>query len=120
MSFLYLQILDGSFSFDGVIGAFAVTNDVILIAIGLGSGALWVRSLTLFMVRRQTLRAYRYLEHGAHYTIGVLAIVLLLSVFVDIPEAIAGMAGLVIVGASIVSSVIRKNITERKHHVRTY
>lgn len=120
MSFLYLQILDGSFSFDGVIGAFAVTNDVILIAIGLGIGALWVRSLTLFMVRRQTLRAYRYLEHGAHYTIGVLAIVLLVGLFVDIPEAIAGVAGLVIVGASIASSVIEKNITERKHHVRTH
>lgn len=105
MSFLYLQILDGSFSFDGVIGAFAVTKDVILIAIGLGIGALWVRSLTLFMVRRQTLSAYRYLEHGAHYTIAVLALVLLAGLFVDIPEAIAGVAGLVIVGASVASSI---------------
>jgi len=105
MSFLYLQVLDASFSFDGVIGAFAVTSDVILIAIGLGIGALWVRSLTLFMVRRRVLHAYRYLEHGAHYTIGVLALVFLAGLFLDIPEAIAGVAGLVIVGASISSSV---------------
>jgi len=105
MSFLYLQVLDASFSFDGVIGAFAITSDVVLIAIGLGVGALWVRSLTLFMVRRNVLHAYRYLEHGAHYTIGVLALVFLAALFIDIPEAIAGVAGLVIVGASIASSI---------------
>lgn len=105
MSFLYLQVLDASFSFDGVIGAFAVTTDVILIAIGLGVGALWVRSFTLFMVKKHVLHAYRYLEHGAHYTIGLLALVLLGGLFFDIPEAIAGVAGLVIVGASVASSI---------------
>lgn len=117
MSFLYLQILDASFSFDGVLGAFAVTKDVILIAIGLGVGALWVRSMTLFMVRRKTLATYRYLEHGAHYTIGVLAIVLLVGLFVDIPEAMAGIAGLAIVGSSIVSSVL---FSRRQQHGRTH
>ena len=105
MSFLYLEVLDASFSFDSVIGAFAVTKEVIIIAIGLGIGALWVRSLTLFMVRRHVLHAYRYLEHGAHYTIGVLAVVLLLGIFFDIPEVIAGVGGLVIVGFSIASSI---------------
>lgn len=105
MAFLYLEVLDASFSFDGVIGAFAVTKNVILIAIGLGIGALWVRSLTIFMVRRRVLHAYRYLEHGAHYTIGVLAIVLLIGLFVDIPELIAGVAGIMIVGTSIMSSI---------------
>lgn len=105
MAFLYLEVLDASFSFDGVIGAFAVTKDVILIAIGLGIGALWVRSLTIFMVRRHVLHAYRYLEHGAHYTIGVLALVLLAGLFFDIPEVIAGVAGLIIVGLSIASSI---------------
>ena len=104
-AFLYLQVLDASFSFDGVIGAFAVTQDVILIAIGLGIGALWVRSLTLLMVRRNTLGVYRYLEHGAHYTIGVLAMVLLAGLFVDIPEVFAGVAGILIVGSSVVSSI---------------
>lgn len=105
MAFLYLEVLDASFSFDGVIGAFAVTKDVVLIAIGLGIGALWVRSLTIYMVEHQVLHAYRYLEHGAHYTIGVLSAVLLAGIFFDIPEIIAGVAGLLIISASIVSSV---------------
>ena len=116
VSFLYLQVLDASFSFDGVIGAFAVTTDVILIAIGLGIGALWVRSFTLFMVRRHVLAAYRYLEHGAHYTIGLLAAVLLAGLFVDIPEAIAGVGGLIIVGASVASSVAVSRHEQRRQH----
>lgn len=105
MAFLYLEVLDASFSFDSVIGAFAVTQNVLLIAIGLGVGALWVRSLTIYMVDHHVLKAYRYLEHGAHYTIGVLAVVLLLGIFYDIPEVIAGIFGLIIVGLAIVSSV---------------
>lgn len=114
MGFMYLQVLDASFSFDGVLGAFAVTKDVILIAIGLGIGALWVRSLTILMVRRQTLATYRYLEHGAHYTIAVLSAVLLAGLFFDIPEAIAGVLGLVIVGASIASSVAVKKLEQNE------
>ena len=118
IGFLYLQVLDGSFSFDGVIGAFAVTQDVVLIAIGLGVGALWVRSLTLLMVRRHTLNMYRYLEHGAHYTIGVLGLVLLVGLFIDIPEAVAGIAGLVIVGLSITSSVIENRLEANPKRAR--
>lgn len=106
MSFLYLEILDASFSFDGVIGAFAVTKDVVLIAIGLGIGALWVRSLTIFMVRKHVLAAYRYLEHGAHYTIAMLALVLLAGLFIDIPEAVAGVVGMGIIAASVASSIV--------------
>ncbi|PLS81743.1 hypothetical protein CYG49_01185 [Candidatus Saccharibacteria bacterium] len=105
IGFMYLEVLDASFSFDGVIGAFAVTNSVILIAAGLGVGAVWVRSLTVFMVRRKILRSYRFLEHGAHYTIGVLATVLLASLFVHIPELIAGIAGIILIGSSILASV---------------
>lgn len=104
ISFMYLEVLDASFSFDGVLGAFAVTKDVVLIAIGLGVGALWVRSLTVFMVRRGTLDSYRYIEHGAHYTIGILAFILLLSIFVNVPELITGLTGIGIIGASIVAS----------------
>ncbi len=103
-TFLYLEILDASFSFDGVIGAFAITKSVILIAAGLGVGAVWVRSLTVYMVRKNTLDTYRYLEHGAHYTVGVLAAVLLLSLFVEVPEVIAGLAGIVFVSAAFISS----------------
>lgn len=103
--FMYLQVLDASFSFDGVIGAFAITDVVVLIAIGLGVGAFWVRSLTIFMVRRGTLGQYRYLEHGAFYTIGVLAVALFLSLFVDVPDVITGLIGLGIIGSAIVSSL---------------
>jgi hypothetical protein len=104
VSFMYLEVLDASFSFDGVLGAFAVTKDVVLIAIGLGVGALWVRSLTIFMVRRGTLDSYRYIEHGAHYTIAILALILLLSIFLNVPEVIAGLVGIGLIGSSIVAS----------------
>lgn len=103
-TFIYLQILDASFSFDGVIGAFAITTDVILIAIGLGIGALWVRSLTVFMVKKGTLGDYIYLEHGAHYTVAVLAFILLISSFFEIPDVFAGLAGLGLIGSAIVAS----------------
>ena len=104
-AFMYLMVLDSSFSFDCVLGAFAITQDVILIAIGLGVGALWVRSMTLFMFKKQVLNDYRYLEHGAHYTIVILAFVLLGGLFIHIPEVIAGLSGIAIVTASIMSSI---------------
>jgi hypothetical protein len=104
-SFIYLEVLDASFSFDGVIGAFAVTKDVILIAVGLGVGALWVRSLTLFIVHRKVLHTYRYLEHAAHYVIGALACTLLLGLFYNIQEMFVGVVGIVVIVAAIISSM---------------
>ena len=104
-SFIYLEVLDASFSFDSVVGAFAITTDVILIAVGLGIGAVWVRSLTVFMVRRGTLDSYKYLEHGAHYTVFVLSAILLLGIFLHVPEVIAGGIGIVLIGSAIVSSI---------------
>ena len=103
-AFVYLQILDASFSFDGVIGAFAITTSIVLIAIGLGVGALWVRSLTVFLVRKGTLDNYIYLEHGAHYTIGVLAVVLLLGTVLYVPDILTGLVGIGIIGSSVVAS----------------
>jgi hypothetical protein len=111
-TFIYLEILDASFSFDGVIGAFAITKSVILIALGLGVGALWVRSLTVYIVKRGTLGTYRYLEHGAHYTVGVLALVLLASVVIEVPEIIAGLSGILFVTAAFISSK-RENAREQ-------
>lgn len=104
ISFLYLEMLDASFSFDSVIGAFAISNDVIIIAVGLGIGALWVRTLTVYMVRREVLEAYQYLEHGAHYTILILAGMLLTSLFIDVPEAVPGLIGIGVIAASILAS----------------
>ncbi|WP_024802848.1 DUF475 domain-containing protein [Nocardia sp. BMG51109] len=105
--FLYLEVLDASFSFDGVIGAFAVTNDIVLMALGLGIGAMYVRSLTVYLVRQGTLDDYVYLEHGAHYAIGALAILLLVTIRYEINEVITGLAGVVLIGWSFISSVRR-------------
>ncbi|HEX4662110.1 MAG TPA: DUF475 domain-containing protein [Candidatus Saccharimonadales bacterium] len=106
--FIYLEILDASFSFDGVIGAFAITDSVVLIAAGLGIGALWVRSLTVYMVRKGTLKEYVYLEHGAHYTILVLATLLVVSLFVEVPEAVSGSLGIGVIVASVISSILHR------------
>jgi hypothetical protein len=114
LAFMYLELLDASFSFDGVLGAFAITDKVILIALGLGVGALWVRSLTVFMVRRDTLHAYQYLEHGAHYAILVLAVALLGSIFVTIPDGVTGVAGLGVIVASFVASRQALQAKQRK------
>ncbi|MFI2349669.1 DUF475 domain-containing protein [Streptomyces sp. NPDC019443] len=105
--FLYLEVLDASFSFDGVIGAFAITNDIVLMALGLGIGAMYVRSLTVYLVRQGTLDDYVYLEHGAHYAIGALAVILLVTIQYQISEIITGLVGVVLIAWSFWSSVRR-------------
>lgn len=92
-SFMYLEVLDASFSFDGVVGAFALTNNIFIIAIGLGIGAMFVRSMTIMLVDKGTLAQYRYLEHGAFWAILALAGIMLFSVKVHIPETITGLIG---------------------------
>jgi len=104
-AFLYLEVLDASFSFDGVIGAFALTNNLIIIAIGLGIGAMFVRSMTIFLVRRGTMSEYRYLEHGAFYAILALAVIMYVNTFSHIPEVITGLIGAVLIGIAFWSSV---------------
>ncbi len=107
--FLYLEVLDAAFSFDGVIGAFAITPDPIIIALGLGLiGAMFVRSLTVFLVRKGTLADYVYLEHGAHWAIGALAVILLTGVgSFHVNEIITGLIGVVFIGASLFASIRR-------------
>lgn len=109
-SFLYLELLDASFSFDGVVGAFAITKDIILIAVGLGIGAFWVRSLTVFMVHRKVLEAYVHLEDGAHYAVGFLALAMLYSILHEVPEAVTGLGTLMIIGYSVVASQRHKRL----------
>ena len=102
--FMYLELLDASFSLDGVLGAFAITSDVVLIVAGLGVGAVWVRSLTVYMVRKGTLDAYKFLEHGAHYAIAVLAVAMILSVIYELPEIVTGVLGLGFIIGSVIAS----------------
>ncbi|MGW1914245.1 DUF475 domain-containing protein [Streptomyces sp. NPDC002076] len=105
--FLYLEVLDASFSFDGVIGAFAITNDIVMMALGLGIGAMYVRSLTVYLVRQGTLDDYVFLEHGAHYAIGALAVILMVTIQYEINEVITGLVGVVLIALSFWSSVRR-------------
>ncbi|GAA2099019.1 DUF475 domain-containing protein [Actinomadura alba] len=105
--FLYLEVLDASFSFDGVIGAFAVSQDPIVIALGLGVGAMYIRSLTVYLVRKGTLHEYVYLEHGAHWAIGALAACMLISIGTHVSELITGGLGAGLIIAAFVSSIVR-------------
>ncbi|QGZ41896.1 hypothetical protein IP92_04246 [Pseudoduganella flava] len=103
--FLYLEVLDASFSFDGVIGAFAITNDVVIIMLGLAIGAMYVRSLTVYLVHKGTLDEFIYLEHGAHYAIGILALIMFASVKYEIPEWFTGLSGVAFIAVSLYSSL---------------
>lgn len=111
--FLYLEVLDASFSFDGVIGAFAITSDVVIIMLGLAIGAMFVRSMTLFLVEKGTLDEFVYLEHGAHYAIGALAVIMLLSMKFHIPEVVTGLIGIAFIVGSLIAS-----IKERKNNAQ--
>ncbi|WP_456480004.1 DUF475 domain-containing protein [Nautilia sp.] len=108
MGFLYLEMLDASFSFDGVIGAFAITGDIFIIMIGLGIGAMFVRSLTIWMVEKGVLNEYKYLEHGAHYAIGVLAVIMLLKIFMHVGEIMTGTIGLGLLAVAFLHSKYEK------------
>ncbi len=102
--FMYLEVLDASFSFDGVIGAFAITSDVVIIMLGLAIGAMFVRSMTVYLVDKGTLQEFVYLEHGAHYAIGILAIIMFVSVRYHIPEWFTGLSGVAFILVSLWSS----------------
>lgn len=108
--FMYLEILDASFSFDGVIGAFALSHNLFIIALGLGVGAMFVRSFTLMLVDRGTLAEYRYLEHGAFWAIGALASIMFLGVSIHIPEVITGGIGLALIAWAMWSSIKHKRL----------
>lgn len=101
-AFMYLEVLDASFSLDGVIGAFALTNSVVIIMAGLGAGAVWVRAMTIHLVRTNALQKYIFLEHGAHWAIAFLGSVMMLELYhVEIPEWIVGSLGIVFITAAI-------------------
>ncbi|MDB5165780.1 MAG: conserved rane protein of unknown function [Candidatus Saccharibacteria bacterium] len=106
ISFLYLEVLDASFSLDGVVGAFALTSNIVIIMAGLGIGALWVRTMTIYMVRRGTLLQYRYLESGAHWAIVCLSAIMFLKLaHIELPEIVVGSIGLVFIGSAVMASI---------------
>lgn len=109
-SFMYLELIDASFSLDGVLGAFALSKDILIITIGLSIGAMFVRSLTIMLVEKKTLAKYVYIEHGAHWAIGVLAAIMIISTFHQIPEVFTGLIGLAFIVASFISSKMYNRI----------
>jgi len=112
-AFMYLEVLDASFSFDGVIGAFAITRDVVIIMLGLAIGAMFVRSMTVYLVHKGTLDEYVYLEHGAHYAIGVLAVIMFVGIVAHVPEVLTGLIGVAFIVASLLSSIRHKRANAR-------
>lgn len=104
-TFIYLEILDASFSFDGVIGAFALSNNLFIIVLGLSIGAMFVRSLTIMLVQLNTLTKYRYLEHGAFWAILALSGLMFASVCQEIPEVITGLIGAAFIILALISSI---------------
>lgn len=109
VGFLYLELIDASFSLDGVLGAFALSKDILIITIGLAIGAMFVRSLTIMLVEKKTLGKYVYLEHGAHWAIGALAAIMLISTFHEVPEVVTGLIGLAFILLALFSSMIHNN-----------
>jgi len=116
-TFLYLEVLDASFSFDGVVGAFAITDMIFVIALGLGIGACYIRALTVYLVRKGTLAEYVYLEHGAHWAIGALAVLLFITIRHNVPDLVTGLIGVGFIGAALVSSIVRNRRAGRPTEV---
>ena len=113
-TFLYLEVLDASFSFDGVVGAFAISDMIFVIALGLGIGACYIRALTVYLVRKGTLAEYVYLEHGAHWAIGALAVLLFITIRLHVPDLVTGLIGVGFIGAALVSSIVRNRRADRE------
>ena len=106
-AFIYLELLDASCSLDGTVGAFAISQNLIIITVGLSVGAFILRSLTLYFVESGKLQELPYLEHGAHWGIGALGIMMLLELFIHIPEFVISSLALIFILSSLYSSIKR-------------
>ncbi|NHR05563.1 DUF475 domain-containing protein [Chromobacterium haemolyticum] len=106
IGFVYLETLDASFSMDGVIAAFAITNNFWLIAAGLGIGAMFVRSMTILLVERNIIGQFKYLETSAFWAIAALvAIMFAAALHVELGEVLTGLISVAIIGLGIVTSL---------------
>ena len=93
----YLEVIDATFSVDGILGAFAFTFSIPLILIGNGIGAIVVRQLTISNI--ENVKKYKYLKNGAMYSIFALGIVMLADSFgVHVPEWLAPVITFAIIG----------------------
>ena len=116
--FVYLELLDATFSMDSVMGGFSVTVDIALITLGLAIGAGYIRALTVYVVRKGTLEEYRYLEHGAYYSIAMLSVLLLWEVWRDVPDWITACTGAVVITSAWLTSIWAAKRQEREEELR--
>jgi hypothetical protein len=107
ISFIYLETIDMSFSLDGVLGAFAVTQNIIIIMLGLGIGAMAVRSLTIYMVDKDVVSKYIYLEHGAMWSIGFLALSMIVQIFYHLPSMLVTTFAIVPISLAFIQSIYK-------------
>lgn len=113
---LYLEVIDATFSIDGVLGAFAFTLSVPLILIGNGIGAVVVREVTIGNIER--IKKYIYLKNGAMYSILFLGIVMLSDAYgFHIPEWLSPLITALIVGYFFVKSKLRLRKAEKESSV---
>ena len=97
-----------------MIGAFALSDNIFIIMLGLGAGAMFVRSITLYLIARGTLSHFAYLEHGAHYAIACLAFIMFAKLKFEVSEIITGTVGILFIALSLVSSVLYNRRNKRK------
>ncbi|MBL3520978.1 DUF475 domain-containing protein [Arcobacter lanthieri] len=107
ISFMYLELIDMSFSLDGVLGAFAITQNIVIIMLGLGVGAMAVRSLTIYMVEKEVVSKYIYLEHGAMWSIGLLALSMMVQIFYHLPPMLITTFAIVPITLAFVHSIYK-------------
>jgi hypothetical protein len=106
--FLYLEVLDASFSLDGVVAAFAISKNIWVVAAGLGVGAIFVRELTLWMVKTGASATFKYLPNGAFWSILVLSLTMFVSVIHEVPDLLVSISSVGFIVAALISSKLSK------------
>lgn len=106
--FLYLEVLDASFSLDGVVAAFAISKNIWVVAAGLGVGAIFVRELTLWMVKTGASATFKYLPNGAFWSILALSVTMFVSVSHEVPEWLVSVVSVGFIAAALITSKLSK------------
>jgi hypothetical protein len=106
--FLYLEVLDASFSLDGVVAAFAISKDIWVVAAGLGVGAIFVRELTLWMVKTGASATFRFLPNGAFWSILALSVTMFVSIVHHVPEWLVSVMSVGFIVCAIIASKVKK------------
>ncbi len=110
--FLYLEVLDASFSLDGVVAAFAISKNIWVVAAGLGVGAIFVRELTLWMVKTGASATFKYLPNGAFWSILALSVTMFVSVSHEVPDWLVSVMSVGFIVAALITSKLSKDSSE--------